>query len=125
MANRGRPSFEVTPSLQRQVEELVACGMTENEIAGAIGCSRPTLRAHFRDQLKTGRAKRRAEVVRLLFASARRGNVAAQKKLMELTATAATEASAPWPRRLGKKEQAELDAQTAAEGTSWAELVKH
>src|SRR3712207_1509401 len=125
MANKGRPTFEVTPALQRQVEELVSCGMAEQEIAGAIGCSRPTLRAHFRDQLKSGRAKRRAEVVRLLFASARRGNVSAQKKLVEMTGIAATARPAPKPKRLGKKEQAELEAQTAAEGTTWAELVKH
>src|SRR5688572_21509988 len=116
MANQGRPTFQVTAALQRQVEELVSCGMTEADIAGAIGCSRPSLRTHFRDQLKTGRAKRRAEVVRLLFASARKGNVSAQKKLVDITGIAATARPAPKPNRLGKKEQAELDAQTAAEG---------
>lgn len=121
---RGRPAFGATPTLRRKVSELVACGMSQQDVARAVGCSAPTLVAHFAAELATGRAVRRAEVIGLLFRQARGGNVTAQKALEHLTSI--TSPGAPPPqtaRKSGKKEQAEIDAATAGEGTEWAKLI--
>ena len=83
------------------------------------------LTKHFGEELETGRAVKRAEVIRLLFTSARKGNVSAQKTLEQITARAAAEdevlsqPTAEKQPRLGKKEQAQIDAQTAGEDSNW------
>ena len=107
-----RPQFKATPALRRKVEELASCGMTQDDIVRAVGCSTPTLAKHFEDELATGAAKKRAEVIALLYKQARKGNVTAQKKLEELTrATAVPEAGAGTaPGDLGKKQQQQLAA---------------
>lgn len=125
MAKSGRPAFPVTPALRREVEQMRSVGMSIDEIAIAIGCSTPTLTKHFDAELTTGAAKRRREVVNLLYQTARKGNVSAQKKLEEMTQAAALAAArmdeepAPdatqKPSRLGKKEQAAADAAAIAE----------
>jgi hypothetical protein len=121
---RGRPPFVATPTMRRKVSELIACGMSQDDIARAIGCSAPTLSVHFAEELATGRAARRAEVIGLLFRQARRGNVTAQKALEHLTGIAPPGSPSPPPvRKTGKKEQAEIEAGTAAEGTEWAKLI--
>lgn len=77
----GRPEFTVTAPLRQKVAECAAVGMSQDDIARAIGCSTPTLVKHFEEELTTGAAVKRAEVVGLLFKAARKGNVAAQKAL--------------------------------------------
>jgi hypothetical protein len=124
MAGRGRPQFRATPALRRKVEELVSCGMSKDECARAIGCSTPTLEKHFEDELANGVAKKRAEVIGMLYRAAKKGNVTAQKKLEEMSRIAgAAEAvdarSKPVKGpRLGKKEeqQAAADAVVAGAG---------
>lgn len=127
MAKRGRPAFKATASLKREVEEMTSCGMSEDDIARAIGCSTPTLRVHFQEELLTGRSKRRREVIKLLFKSARGGNVTAQKKLEDMTAMAATirppEAPQPKVQKLGKKEQAIADAQNPDPNSTLGDLI--
>lgn len=105
--------------------------MSQDEIAAAIGISVPTLTKYFDAELTHGRAKKRAEVVELLFSAARKGNVSAQKKLHEITGTQA--AAAEWEvaegvakppqasRKLGKKEEQAIAAQTAGLGTEWGD----
>lgn len=121
MAKVGRPPFKPTAAMRRQVEELRSCGMSEDSIARAIGISTPTLQKHFAEELLNGSAKKRAEVIRMLYRSAAKGNVSAQKKLEEMTRQAAlaeammvprpTEAKAP---KLGKKQQEAAAAEAAA-----------
>jgi DNA-binding CsgD family transcriptional regulator len=133
MALRGRPSFKPTAAHRRQVEECKSGGMSNEEIAMAIGITAPTLEKHFEDELAHGRARKRAEVLRLLYAAARKGNVSAQKQLHQITATQAAAAEweaaeapgrrahAPTSAKLGKKEQAELAARTAGQGSEWGD----
>lgn len=126
MAKRGRRAFKPTVSLRREVEQMTSCGMSQDEIARSVGISTPTLEKYFFGELETGRAKRRREVIKLLFKSARSGNVAAQKKLEDMTSvTPAPGRGGPAPASppLGKKEQAQLDAETAERGTGWSDLV--
>jgi predicted transcriptional regulator len=104
--------------------------MSRQEIAMALGICDKTLEKHFESELQHGRARKRAEAVGLLYASARKGNVSAQKKLVEITGTAA--AAAEWEaaegigkpppnRKLGKKEEQAIAAQTAGQGTEWGD----
>lgn len=132
---RGRPAFRKTPALAKRVEELTSGGMSQEAIAKVLGCDSDTLRKHFGDELDNGIQRRRAEVIGLLFKSARGGNVTAQKKLEEMTGRIAAEegftgdrtgdagapAAAPRPKKLGKKEEAAEAAETAGAGTNWGE----
>lgn len=122
MAGRGRPQFKPTSALRRKVEELLTGGMSKDECARAIGCSTPTLEKHFEEELANGIAKKRAEVIGLLFKSARKGNVTAQKKLEEMSrvsgAAEAVTGREPKAPRLGKKEERQVAAEAVASGTS-------
>lgn len=117
----GRPTFEPTEEQRLDVEEMVACGMRQDDIARAVGISTPTLVKRFADELAGGGARRRAEVVKMLFGAARKGNVAAQKKLEEMTARAmAAEAfQAPAETPKGKKEAAVDAAHRAGRDSEW------
>jgi predicted transcriptional regulator len=116
-----------TKAQRDQVEMMVAVGVLTKDIAVALGVTQPTLRKHCRVELSGGRARKRGELVVLLWESARGGNVSAQKKLVEMTDLAAAEAAfvpaepdAVKARPLGKKEEAALAAETAGQGTDWA-----
>lgn len=86
-------------------------------IARAIGISDETLRKYFTTELQFGLSKRRQEVVDILYAAARKGNVAAAKRIEEMTRLAAvTEAVSSRgepvkPPKLGKKEERQAAAQ--------------
>jgi hypothetical protein len=119
---RGRPEFRPTTLMRRAVEQMAAVGERHETIARAIGISGVTLAKYFAGELLDGRSKRRREVVDLLFRSARSGNVSAQKKLEEMTGAtpAVPQSDAP---KIGKKERANVEAENAAEGTSWDQLI--
>ncbi len=122
MSRRGRPSFKPTAAKRREVEELRSCGMSEDDVARALGISTPTLQKYFAGELLNGAARKRAEIIKLLHKSARAGNVSAQKKLEEMTRVSALAegfmGKAPAePKQappLGKKEQAAAAAEALA-----------
>jgi hypothetical protein len=124
---RGRPSFKPTRTSRATVERMVACGDSQETIARAIGIDEATLRKHFADELATGYAKRRRQVVDMLFTGASKGNASLIKRLEEMTraAGAAAEfdqpARPPKPAKLGKKDAADLAARTAAVGSDWGD----
>lgn len=127
MATRGRPAFKPTPKMRQTVEQMKACGESENTIARALKIDVDTMRKHFAGALVDGFSGRRREVISLLFAAARKGNVTAIKKLEDMTRLAGAEASfdgagadaPPKPPKLGKKDVAAAAATTAGEGTDW------
>lgn len=128
---RGRPSIPVTDEMRDRVAQQLAVGDRVDDIALGLGVTARWLQLRMPDVMKAGRAKKRAEVVGLLFASAQAGNVAAQKHLEQMTGTAAAAESvrnptAPQERpvRLGKKEQARQDALTAGVGSEWGEDLR-
>lgn len=104
----GRKPFAPTKAHRRKVEELASVGMPHLAICKVMGISDPTLQKYFADELAGGAARKRAEVVAMLYKSARGGNVSAQKKLEEMSrVTVASEAvNAPEvpAEKLGKKE---------------------
>jgi hypothetical protein len=124
----GRPAHKVTDETRLKVTELLSAKMSEDEIASVLRICSYTLRKRYAQELKYGFADRRAEVVSLLYGAARKGNASAIKHLDAMTAVNGAEAafdraveSAPKAARLGKKEQALLDAETAGAGSEWAE----
>ncbi len=116
MAKAGRPAFACTAARKRQVAELVSCGMTVQDVARVLGCSPDTLRKHFPEELRSGTAKKRAEVIGLLFRSARKGNVAAQKHLSACVGAAGGPDKPSALSVKGKKAAAQDDAARVAAG---------
>lgn len=120
----GRPEHVPTDESRARVEELVAF-MPQWQIAQVLGISEPVLRDRYAEQLAIGRSKTRAEVLGLTLTAARAGNVAAQKALLGMTME--TEDPPPLPpareEPLGKKEQQNLAALKAHEGTEWERLL--
>jgi hypothetical protein len=102
--------------------------MRHEDIAIALGISRPTLDKHYAAELSEGALSRRVEVMQALHAAAKRGNSGAAKAylLMEPQLAApplpAPEKQAK-PEAVGKKQQAAADAITAARGTDWDNLL--
>lgn len=74
------------------VEVMAAAGMPQADIAAAItpgGVSLATLRRHFAEELRHGRAKAEGAVARSLFQQACKGNVAACRLWLDRHAPAA------------------------------------
>lgn len=112
---RGRPTYRPTLKERETVEQMKFCGESENTIARAIGIDVGTLRKHFAEELESGHANRRREVIGYLFEAAASKNVAAIKKLEEMgRVAAASEAVAGREKKaapLGKKEQRKIAAE--------------
>lgn len=80
---RGRRKLVFAPEAYERVEVLAAGGMSQEEIAAALRISVPTLTKYFGKELQEAVARRRAEALQLLAASARKGNVGAQKAWLQ------------------------------------------
>ena len=110
--------------------------MSQEQIASALGISVPTLVKYFAVELDSGANAKRMEAMAALYATAKKGNVAACKAVLAIEAakpprgaapeagtgdSPPAEAPAPAPRaaRLGKKEVAQLEAGSAAQGSAW------
>ncbi len=128
----GRPRFAVNAETRRRVEQMVMCKMEKEDIARALGCSGPTLRLHFAEELKEGAQRKLEEVINLLFIAARKGNISAQRKLVAMGGVVDVNASKFNPnkyedgelseedrplhnkkfsKKLGKKERQQLEAE--------------
>lgn len=51
------PPFEPTDKQRGQVEAMIVCGIPQEDIAKAIGITRPTLNKHFKPELELGETK--------------------------------------------------------------------
>lgn len=129
---RGRPPFKPTAHQRATVAIAAGAGMTQLEIALGLGITRETLAKHFEAELSTGAHAKRLEVMRALFAAAKKGNVAAAKAYMLLDPASAppplpAQPLAPKPPKeepLGKKQQANHDAVDAAKDTGWEGILQ-
>jgi len=131
---RGRPSFKPTPNLRQRVAAAAGGGMAHEEIALALGISRNTLEKHFEHELSIGAYAKRMEVVEALRRAAKKGNVAAARLYLQVEPQFAVPPQQPAQpsepkeavaaEKVGKKEQAELDAGGAHLGTGWEGLLK-
>jgi hypothetical protein len=73
----GRPAHEPTNRTRYVVEVAVACGMSHEDIALAVGVSLNTLKAHYATELEAGSAKVTAKVGRSLVRKALKGDTGA------------------------------------------------
>ena len=143
-AGRGRPPHIPTTRNRNKVRLLLAMGWLDGRIASALRITKATLKKHYFVDLRHRDEARDAlegERLQLLFEAAKKGNVGAMRELgrvlekldlanwhpgREAAAGAADQQpGAAKSKPLGKKEQAELDAETAHEGTSWAQHLPH
>ncbi len=129
---RGRPPYEPCTKDENKIKLLLAMGWSEERIANSIGVSTKTLRKYYFPLLKSRFAQRdMMESARMLnlFEQAMAGNVGAHREFSRLMEkNDAMEASRsfrdePTPPRaeqqkVGKKEQAKLDAEEVASGES-------
>jgi hypothetical protein len=75
----GRPAFEPTPAERKQVEALSGYGLPIEQIAVLVrdGIHIDTLRAHFTNELHSGKAKANAQVGKTLFQKVMAGDTTA------------------------------------------------
>lgn len=130
---RGRPAFNPTRAMRLSVERMLACGDSQNVVARALGIDDDTLRKHFAEEIATGAAKRRREVVDAVFDGVKANNASLIRKAEEMTRVASAQdsirdaADRPAPvgiDRRGKKEIRRDEAVTAGEGSEWGEDLK-
>lgn len=126
---RGRKRHERTEQIAESIKQSVADGMKVPEIALRTGLSEPTLRKYYFRELDHGTKMLRAELVALTMNKAREGNVSALKLALQLIERGEAEgfdkparpARSP---RLGKKEEADLAAETAGQGSDWGDDLR-
>lgn len=130
----GRPRYEPDEASRAKVSLLLAAGMPQADIARALGITEPTLRGAYVDELATGAARMRAQSLAMLYSSARKGNVSAQKAVHDIFARGAiaalddefrskTDQAKAEP--IGKKEQAALDAvATMTQDDEWSRVLQ-
>lgn len=121
----GRAEFSPSKEQREKVEVLICANESEEDIARVLGISRPTLRKHFKEEIATGQAKRRAEVIMAQFRAAVGGNVSAQDKfLKQCSGPAPLQVLADKPvkqAKLGKKEIEHAAAATAGADSEWGD----
>lgn len=139
---RGRPQHVPTQQNRNRVSLLVALGWSPPRIAAALFVTAPTLRKHYFSELKFAQVARDRLVAQLgikLLEGVNAGNVSAirefQKYLERNDLMLYGQTAPQQPRKqaggdkpvkapkLGKKEQAELDARSPDAGSTLGELM--
>lgn len=113
----GRPPHVPTDQTRRQVEMMVSFANTQEQIAAILGITEPTLRKHYEAELAIGHVKANNAVAMNLFKQATKDDpkaIRAAEFWLERRAGWSVyipvTPSAPKDEKLGKKEQALLDA---------------
>lgn len=124
----GRPQHAPTGQMRRQVEMMAAFGNTEEQICQIINISKPTLRLHYREELDIGFVKASNAVAMNLWRQATKDDPKAFPAMAFWLKCRAgwseySPKPEPKPEPLGKKEIAQLEAETAGVGTEWGHLV--
>jgi hypothetical protein len=132
----GRPEHVATDENRNKVMMMLAFRCKNSEIAGALGVSQPTLRKHYLQQLQQRRVAtiqlrasrwaalyHKAVVDRDTSALKELGKEIERHDVAELAAKFADDRPPPArsPKRLGKKEAAQLEAESAGTGGEWGD----
>lgn len=126
------------PTKERRalVEAMTGYGIPEDNIARVLTIDAKTLRKYYREELDIGMIKATVAVAQTLYgiATDRKHAKCAPAAMFWLKCRAGWSEyapppppkppEAPRPEPLGKKEQADLEAQDAEIGTGWAEVVR-
>jgi hypothetical protein len=127
---RGRPAFVPTKEQRENVAIWKAGGMTDENIARALGMDADTVKKHFAEELAAEWCKKVAKVISARFKAAVKGNVSAQTKFLETARAVGAESRLQQPNEsgrkprvvpIGKKEAADEAAKTAGLGTEWGQ----
>ena len=126
---RGRPPHIPTTENRNKVIVLQAVGRTDDEIAAALGISKPTLRKHYFSEMKSRTAARfrvEAAMLTVLMTQAGDGSVPAIKELdRHLERARRREIERQFADRpdepMGKKAAADAAAMGAGLGTEWGD----
>ena len=124
--------FQPTRKQRISVEQMKACGESDETIARALGISRPTLLKYFSNELTFGWARQRQQIVAMIFAGAKKGNPTLMKRADELTRMGLAkvndpEATADAPRRavaIPKKEAVRQAAIAAGDDPNWGDDLR-
>ena len=118
----GRPSHTPTDENKRMVEVLSGYGIPTEKIAFVLEIDRKTVEKHYRSQLQRGAAMVEARLIgNLLRISGGTDGTALKAIMFSLNCRFGWSQYAPAP--LGKKADADLQAQTAHEESDWSGLV--
>lgn len=130
---KGRPPHVPTAENRRFVQLALACGHDEVAIAEALGITDRTLKRHYFHELagkRSARLRLEMKSLALIVAQAEASNTSAmallEKKIERMhqrdlaRGKPAREAKPP---KLGKKEQALIDAHQAGKDSSWSSLL--
>ncbi len=124
---RGAPAHKPTDQNRQMVEVLAGYCIPTVKIAEVIGIARATLEKYYSREISVGGAKVEATLVGNLLQIAKGKDGTALKAIMfSLHCRFGWSAYVPRPAAdtpLGKKEAAELEAQTAHESGEWAQLL--
>ncbi len=134
---RGRPEHIPTQQNRNRVSMLVALGWSNKRIAAALYVTLPTLRKYYFSELKFREVARdrlnAAMATRLWDLFMTEGSVAAAKEFRAFVETndlmlygqtaPPTQPEQPRAPKLGKKEQALVDARTPDTGSTLGELI--
>jgi len=127
MAERGRPAFEPSEKDRRIAEAMAGWAIPQERIAKVIGVDAKTLRKHFASELEIGSARLEAQLAQNLLRIAQgHDRQALIATIFALKSRFGWVEAVPPAREppLGKKERAQLRAETAGEGSSWGVLLK-
>ena len=124
----GRPSHQPSDKDRQMVEVLAGYAVSTAKIADVIGIDQKTLFKHYGDQIRRGSASVEAKLVGNLLRIAGGTDGTALKAIMfSLQCRFGWSQYAPDPgareKPLGKKDQIQAEAESAAEGTAWSSLV--
>jgi hypothetical protein len=123
----GRPAHAPDDRSRQMVEVLSGFGIPQDKIADVIGVDGKTLRKHYATELQRGAATVEAKLVGNLLKLAGGSDGTALKAItFALQCRFGWSLYAPPPpeRPLGKKEQLQMEAETAHAGNSWGELLQ-
>lgn len=112
--------------MRDNVSLWVMAGISEVAMAARFGISHDTLRRRFAEELRRGREQWQMHVLGLLMKAAESGNVTAMKTLLNRSDAVYSPPTAEEPAKppkLGKKEQAQIEAQNPDVSTSMGELM--
>jgi hypothetical protein len=107
---------------------MAGFGIPHDDIGLALQIDAKTLRRHYRIELDTGHIRANAKVAQNLFRLATgegREAVTAAMFWLKTRAGWSEYMAVPRPVTMGKKETADIEAATAAEGTHWSDLIRH
>jgi len=130
LGRRGRPPHMPTDENRRKVVVLAAFDKNEEQIAAALSITAPTLRKHYFRELRgrlEARQRLEGKLLSALLAEVDKGNVSAIDKLWKRLDRHDLAVPRPQPKptkKLGKKEQAVVDAKTASVEGEWGNLLR-